>query len=227
MIGWMQDPKNGNFADAQVGLSRPGLLYAVPMDYPDGYAHGAEGSGIFGQMTVPRELSYRDGKLYQWPVRELREYRKDKLEYNKVLIRDEERRFDGISGRALELDVEIAPSGEGAPLYREFTIEFAKDKDHFIRLSYKPARSLISIDRSHSGQCSEITARRSYRAAYLDGKLSLRILIDKWSAEVFVNGGEQAMSLTYYTPAEAEDITFSVDGSVNLNITAYTIRRDK
>ena len=225
MIGWMQDPKNGNFADAHEDLSRPGLLYAVPMDHPDGYVHGAEGAHTFGQMTVPRELSYRDGKLYQWPVREFCEYRKDRLDYDGVLLKDEKRSFDGISGRSIELEIEIAPCEVGAALYREFTIDFAKDEDHYIRLSYKPARSLISIDRSRSGQCSEITARRSYRAKYADGSLSLRILIDKWSAEVFVNGGEQALSLTYYTPADAEGITFSADGIVAMDIVAYHIQK--
>ena len=223
MVGWMQDPKSGNFADAQDDLSRPGLLYAVPMDHPDGYVHGPKDSHIFGQMTVPRELSYRNGRLYQWPVRELCAYRKERLDYDGVLLKDEERSFDGISGRAIELELEIAPHEIGAPLYREFSIDFAKDGDHFIRLSYRPARSLITIDRSHSGQGSEITARRSYRATYSDGCLSLRILIDKWSAEVFVNGGEQAMSLTYYTPLEADGITFSADGSVALDLTAYSL----
>ena len=226
MIGWMQDPKNGNFADAQDNLSRPGLLYAVPMDYPDGYVHGPEGTRIFGQMTVPRELSYRDGKLYQWPVREFCDYRRKRVDYDGVLLKNEERSFDGISGRSIEMEVEIAPHEVGAAFYREFTIDFAKDDDHFIRLSYKPARSLITIDRSHSGQCSDITARRSYRATFSDGCLSLRILIDKWSAEVFVNGGEQAMSLTYYTPADAEGITFSADGTVAMDITAYSISRE-
>ena len=225
MIGWMQDPKNGRFADAKEDLSRPGLQDALPLYNPDGYAHGPEGSHIFGQMTIPRELKYRDGKLYQWPVREFCEYRKDRLDYDGVLLKDEERSFDGISGRSIELEVEIAPHEVGAAFYREFTIDFAKDDDHFIRLSYKPARSLITIDRSRSGQCSEITARRSYRAAYADGSLSLRILIDKWSAEVFVNGGEQVMSLTYYTPADAEGITFSADGTVAMDITAYHINR--
>ena len=224
MIGWMQDPKYGNFADAGDDLTGPGLQYAVPVEHPDGYIHGPEGSRIFGQMTVPRELKFRDGKLYQWPVRELCEYRKNRLDYDGVLLKDEERRFDGISGRAIELEVEVAPYEVGAPLYREFTIDFAKDEDHFIRLSYKPARSLITIDRSRSGQCSEITARRSYRAKYSYGSLSLRILIDKWSAEVFVNGGEQVMSLTYYTPPEADGISFAAEGSVQMDVTAYQLK---
>ena len=224
MIGWMQDPKYGNFADAGDDLTGPGLQYAVPVEHPDGYIHGPEGSRIFGQMTVPRELKFRDGKLYQWPVRELCGYRKNRLDYDGVLLKDEERRFDGISGRAIELEVEMAPYEVGAPLYREFTIDFAKDEDHFIRLSYKPARSLITIDRSRSGQCSEITARRSYRAKYSYGSLSLRILIDKWSAEVFVNGGEQVMSLTYYTPPEADGISFAAEGSVQMDVTAYQLK---
>ena len=221
----MQDPKHANFASAQDDISQPGLLYAVPMDHPDGYVHGPEGSCIFGQMTVPRELKYRDGKLYQWPVREFCEYRKDRLDYDGVMLKDEERSFDGISGRSIELEIEIAPREVGAALYREFTLDFAKDEDHFIRLSYKPARSLITIDRGRSGQCSEIISRRSYRAAYADGSLSLRILIDRWSAEIFVNGGEQVMSLTYYTPVDAEGITFSADGTIAMDIVAYHIQK--
>ena len=223
MIGWMQDPKHGNYANAQDGLSRPGLLYAVPVDYPDGYIHGAEGTRIFGQMTIPRELKYKNGRLYQWPVRELREYRKDKLEYSGISLSSEERRFDGISGRSLELDINIASPEEGAPLYREFSIRFAEDDEHYISLSYRPGRSLLTIDRSHSGQSSNITARRSSRVTYQRGRLSLRILIDKWSAEVFVNGGEQVISTTFYTPIEAEGITFSTDGEVLLDMTAYRL----
>lgn len=223
MIGWMQDPKNGNFANAQDGLSRPGLLYAVPVDYPDGYIHGPEGSRIFGQMTIPRELKYKNGKLYQWPVRELRAYRKDKLEYSGIALSNEERRFEGISGRSIELDIDIASPEEGAPLYKEFSIRFAEDDDHYISLSYRPGRSLLTIDRSHSGQSSNITSRRSSRVTYQRGRLSLRILIDKWSAEVFINGGEQVISTTFYTPIEAEGISFSADGDVMLDMTAYRL----
>jgi beta-fructofuranosidase len=174
-------------------------------------------------MTIPRELKYKNGRLYQWPVRELREYRKDKLEYSGISLSSEERRFDGISGRSLELDINIASPEEGAPLYREFSIRFAEDDEHYISLSYRPGRSLLTIDRSHSGQSSNITSRRSSRVTYQRGRLSLRILIDKWSAEVFVNGGEQVISTTFYTPIEAEGITFSADGNVVLDMTAYRL----
>jgi hypothetical protein len=34
------------------------------------------------------------------------------------------------------------------------------------------------------------------------------------------------MSLTYYTPADAEGITFSADGIVAMDVTAYQIGRE-
>ena len=111
------------------------------MDYPDGYIHGTEGTRIFGQMTIPRELKYKNGRLYQWPVRELREYRKDKLEYSGISVSREERRFDGISGRSLALDINIASPEEGAPLLQgSFRSDFAEDDEHYISLSYRPRK---------------------------------------------------------------------------------------
>ena len=41
-------------------------------------------------------------------------------------------------------------------------------------------------------------------------KLSLRILMDKFTLEVFVNGGEQAMSTLIYTRLQADGIVSPV-----------------
>ena len=218
MIGWMQDPKTANYIRADE-KGAAGTEYAVETESRDGYAHGAEGSHIFGQMTVPRELKLKDGKLYQWPVRELRSYRKDKLEYSKLHIEDEERELPGVSGRVLEMDIDIAPEGDGS--YKDFSLRFAKDDERCVKLSYKPDRSVISIDRSNSGQCGVITSMRSIMVSDCGGSLSLRVLLDKWSAEIFVNGGEQVITLTYYTPQDADGISFAVDGKIELNITSY------
>ena len=40
----------------------------------------------FGQMTLPRELSVKDGRLYQWPIRELLSLRRDKVSYENVRV---------------------------------------------------------------------------------------------------------------------------------------------
>lgn len=229
MIGWMQDPKNANFI--KCGDACPaarGSLSRLAEVCGRGYVHSAPGAHIFGQMTVPRELFLREGKLCQRPVRELSAYRRAKLEYKEVILADEECSLSGVSGRILDMEIDIKPhsgkkGGCGSTSYDMFTFIFAKDDGHCIRLSYEPAGSLLTIDRSMSGQCAEITAKRSARVSDRGGELQLRILLDRWSAEIFVNGGEQTMSLTYYTPSEADGIAFSAKGCLTMDVTAYTI----
>ena len=115
------------------------------------------------------------------------------------------------------------PSGDGD--YRiEFTVRFARDYEHYVEISYRPDSSVVTIDRSRSGQADCITKRRSIRVRDRRGSINLRILIDRWSAEVFINGGEQVMSLTYYTPPEATGITFSAEGSAVMDIVSFKMQ---
>lgn len=199
MIGWMQDPSTAN-------------------------VHDEEEFRIFGQMTVPRELALVNGRLVQRPVREIEAYRKGQTVSASIRLDSETRMIEGVSGRVLDLELEISPetvSAAGSCSLDEFVIRFARDYEHCVELSYRPDSSVLTVDRSRSGQPEEITKRRSIRIRDRQGSVSLRILLDRWSAEVFINGGEQVMSVTYYTPMEAQDITFSAEGSALLDVTAY------
>ena len=42
----------------------------------------------FGQMSLPRELSIRDGRLYQNPVRELENLRGEEVRHENVTFHD-------------------------------------------------------------------------------------------------------------------------------------------
>jgi beta-fructofuranosidase len=202
MIAWMQDPSTANL-------------------------HAAEDFRIFGQMSVPRELRLRKDRLIQWPVREIEDLRTGQTVSASLDLDSETRTIDGISGRVLDMEIEISPrtaSAAGMCSLDEFTISFARDYDHSVSLIYRPDSSVLTVDRSMSGQPDDITKRRSIRVRDRRGNISLRILLDRWSAEVFINGGEQVMSLTYYTPLAASDITFSAEGSAILDVTAYKLR---
>ncbi len=52
----------------------------------------------FGQMSIPRELSVRDGRLIQRPVRELEDFRQNRISYKHVVFNDIIR-LEGIQGR--------------------------------------------------------------------------------------------------------------------------------
>ena len=55
----------------------------------------------FGQMSLPRELSVKEGRLYQKPVRELERLRTGQVRYENVTFSDL-LRLDGVNGRRVE-----------------------------------------------------------------------------------------------------------------------------
>ena len=56
-----------------------------------------------------------------------------------------------------------------------------------------------------------------------DGQLKLRIILDRFSVEVFVNDGEQVLSAVLYTDQEADGITFLAEGTVNMDVVKYDL----
>ena len=54
--------------------------------------------------------------------------------------------------------------------------------------------------------------------------LNLRILFDRYSSEIFVNEGEQVLTMTYYSPGEADQITFEARGKARMDVIAFTLR---
>ena len=86
-------------------------------------------------------------------------------------------------------------------------------------------RSVLTIDRSNSGQPENITKKRSLKVRDRKGKLSLRLLIDRYSAEIFINDGEQTMSVTYYTDPSAQDVYFKANGPAYMDIEKYDLQK--
>ena len=175
----------------------------------------------FGQMSLPRELSIRDNRLYQTPVRELDARRHHKVEYAGITL-SEDICLDGIRGRTMDLELMIRP-GDPQNLYRKFVIRFAQNDRYHTALSFRPEESILKIDRKFSGlRKAGIHQRRSLVKAQ-DGVLKLRIILDRFSVEVFVNDGEQVLSATIYTEQEADQVSFFAEGAVNMDVVKYDL----
>lgn len=173
-----------------------------------------------GMMTVPRELSVRDGHLIQNPVRELELYRE-----NKVIIKDyklsnnqNETEIPEVSGRIVDLNIHLKKGN-----YTKFQLAVAADEKHRTIISYDKETSTVCVDRSRSGLKRDMLTTRSMKVKDINGELQLRVLIDNYSVELFVNNGEQAMTTLIYTPIDAGNIIWGVDGNVTLDIEKYDI----
>ena len=171
-------------------------------------------------MTLPRELSLRDGRLYQWPVRELDQIRTDEVGYENVLI-DGMKTLDGIYGRQTDLELEIRPADDAG--YQKFSVRFAENDEYHTQVSYRSSEQTLKIDRKFSGSRRAVIHQRRAKVLPKDGVLYLRIVIDRYSVEIFANHGEKVMTATYYTELNAEGISFNSIGKVNLTVRKWTL----
>ena len=202
MIGWMQDPENALDHDRSIKL--------------------------FGQMTVPRELFLKQGRLCQRPVREIRELRKSRIEYRDVELNDQGVTLDGIEGRSCELYVKIHPDDSDQGIdenvsYSDIGIRFAEKDDLYTEFSYDPINSIVAIDRNRSLKDFDSIGSRTMKVRRRNGAITMRILIDKWSAEIFINEGEQVVSTTFYTDPDAKGISFHCMGKCTMDVTMYKL----
>ncbi|WP_347561880.1 glycoside hydrolase family 32 protein [Clostridium sp. E02] len=170
-----------------------------------------------GMMTIPRELNIRGGKLIQNPVRELAQYYKQTVTFHDLNIHGD-MTLEKVAGRCIDLTVEVT-GGD----FKVFTIAFAKNKEFQTIIEYKAEENKVSINREYSGTRKDMIHKRSMYVADRKHKIKVRLLLDKFSAELFVNDGEQAMSALIYTPLDAKDISFYTEGDAYINIVKHDI----
>ena len=176
-----------------------------------------------GQMTVPRELSFRDGRLYQQPVREISRYYGNTVFYRKVPVSDEINLY-GVDGRVIDLDIKISPA-QDEPLYRYFVIRFAMNEEYYSEAMYSPDTGIFVISREYSGTRKGVLHQRNCLVPEsMDGNLSVRILLDRYSFEIFINDGRYAMSAVIYTDPGAAQISFRAGGKAVIDVAKREIK---
>ncbi len=174
----------------------------------------------YGQMSTPREIGIENGRLIQRPVREIESLWQDTVRHAGVTVCGETE-LAGIRGRFLDLTVKLHTENSSC---RRFTMYVAKDARHSVKIQCDLARGELVFDRSRGGSRRDIAHTRHVRAEARNGELSLRLLLDRESVELFINDGERAVTSLIPTPLEAEGITFEADAPLNLTAEAHPLR---
>lgn len=162
-----------------------------------------------GFMTVPRELSVRDGKLFQTPVYELR--KQYEVTYSFDGVRSlKPQALSGVQGRVFDMTLELDRTVCG-----RLEVQLAKDDRYVTRLLLDGENGLFSVDRSLSGAAYDDCPVRTVELPGRD-RQQLRILMDKYTLEIFLGDGEKTVSSLIYTPLDAAEIAFQCDGPVDV-----------
>ena len=172
-------------------------------------------------MSLPREISVKDGRLLQRPIHELEKMRRNRVEYENVAFTDMIR-LDGIKGRRIDMELTLRP-GDVNEVYRKFAMRFAQNDTCHTAISFRPHESILKIDRKFSGSRRAIIHQRRSLVRTEGGKLTLRIILDNFSVEIFVNDGEQVLTATIYTDLSAEGISFYADGKAEIDVVKYDL----
>ena len=175
----------------------------------------------FGQMSLPRELSVKNGRLIQKPVRELEQMRTNKVSYENVEVSDVIR-LDGMKGRRIDMELTLRPA-EGEEMYRKFAVRFAQNDTCHTAVSFRPHESILKVDRKFSGSRRAIIHQRRSLVNSENGRITMRIILDNFSVEIFVNNGEHVLSATLYTDLSADGILFYADGKAVIDVVKYDL----
>lgn len=158
LIGWM-------------GI--PDAAYTNPTDHDWQHA-----------FTIPRVLTFENGKLFQRPIEEYKILRDGELDLDKE---------NTYQGKVFEA---IASGIRGA-----FAVNIRED----VRLSYKDGILTLDMGESSYG--------RDIRKIKIDKIDKIQIFSDKSSLEIFVNGGEKVMTTRVYSEKYAfssKDLKFKI-----------------
>ena len=177
----------------------------------------------FGQMSIPREITIKDNRLIQWPAREIENYYGKRISRQNVLISDSAS-LSSIEGRCVDMTVRVR-STQAELSYKKFEIRFADNGKAYSTIEYDPVDNIVKIDRKHSGSRRAIVHQRRCKVAGNKGEISFRLVLDRYSMELFINNGQQVMSMVILTDVRAEGISFKAVGELLMDVTMYELER--
>ncbi|MRS88915.1 sucrose-6-phosphate hydrolase [Enterobacteriaceae bacterium RIT714] len=186
------------FYAPQTTLSADGRRILIGwMGVPDGeeMLQPTRKYGWIHQMTCPRELQFREGKLYQQPIREL------------TALREEEHQWQG--------------HASDAPCMDAGRVEFILMPDGPLEVNFADTLWLSVDEQGIRLQRQSLKNDEMLVRYWLGNVTSLRVLCDCSSVEIFINDGEGVMSSRYF-PQHPAQIRF--EGASVITLRYWSLR---
>ena len=194
------------------------------------YASKLKATPWTGSMTIPHELSLvnKTGEiqLVHKPIKELDALRGKKLITIKKETVASEVTLKKVRGNQLDISLTITPGKSHLS-----GIRILQSKDEQTEIGYDVKTKSIYINRgstSLSETNADLGGVQSYPTALINGSITLRIIVDRSSVEVFTADGLGVISdLTMPDGEEAVDVSLFASGgrgAVISNLTVYTLK---
>jgi beta-fructofuranosidase len=184
----MEDPSGRRIMIGWMGLPE--------IDYPtdqNGWAHC---------LTIPRELSIKNGKLLQKPVKEMINKRKAKREIHDI-IENGRQDYADFNGTTYELICEFHDL-----FASEVGVALRCGEGEETIIKYDVVNKKIVFDRSHSGQPFAEKYGSIRQCDFSAEAVKFHLFVDRSSVEVFINDGERAMTSRIFPNQNSDGVQF-------------------
>ncbi|MBO0410423.1 sucrose-6-phosphate hydrolase [Enterococcus hulanensis] len=165
-----------------------GWIGLPEMSYPtfgEGWAHS---------LSLIKELTIKDGKLYQYPVEETQRLRGSQ----EMLVSEANEKFMKQTANSYELQLEIPSNCQGSVHLFSDSIN-----EKSLVLSYDTKQGKVWLDRSRTDYPLNPEFGEIRETIVEQGKsLTIAIFIDKSTCEIFINAGEKTLTANYYPTEE-------------------------
>ncbi|MDD3478236.1 MAG: sucrose-6-phosphate hydrolase [Candidatus Izemoplasmatales bacterium] len=174
--------------------------------------------GWAGALTFPREIHLDEsGHLIQYPIQEIENYRENLETYDATsssLVQT------GITGNTLDLELTFTP-GEGQT---GITV-FADEEGNGTHIYYEDGYVYLNRSDNMGGRypLEMYNLTKAPVTLNQDGTITLRILLDRYSVEVFVNGGERAITTTVYQSHATDGIVLFSDANAHFTLSKWDL----
>ncbi|MGB2079030.1 MAG: glycoside hydrolase family 32 protein, partial [Vibrio sp.] len=188
-----------DFYAPQTSLSCDGRrLLCAWMGLPDEINQPSVENGWVHQLTSMRELTYKDGVLYQTPIEELKQLRA--AEQIKIL---DDSSFD-LGSNCYELKLNMQWGSE---------LTLFQNESYQVKIALDKTKRRLIFDRSHTLiREGDVIRELPLQSEAVD----LHILVDTSSVEVFVNGGEQVLTSRVFVPEDATQVSLIGKAEIKL-----------
>ncbi len=226
------DFKTGRFRMKEISELDAGFDFYAPqvVKMPDGRnimiawkemwdrSYPTQADNWVGTYSLPREMEYKNGRLYQIPAREVLACRRHKVAAENVDLDDTSVEIEGIAGNVIEITAEFKLEDA-----KKVGVKYFKGTEHETVVYYDAERKVVVVDRSKGGiKLTGSEANQDTRTCDVDDSETIKfdIFLDVISSEIFVNDGRYALTANVYPDPTDVGVEFFAEGGAATLISA-------
>ena len=171
-----------------------------------------------GTYTIPREMEFKNGRLYQMPAREVIACRANEVSAEDIELDDTSICIEGLEGNVIEIVAEFKVDDA-----KKVGVKYFKGTEHETVVWYDAKKKTVIVDRSKGGiKLTGSEANQDTRTCDVDPSETIKfdIFLDVISSEVFINDGRYCITANVYPDPQDIGVEFFAEGGKATLLTA-------